>query len=154
MQEDIVKIILRANEDLKPCYYDSLDTYTDMYVENAQLSTKLHCLSDSIADKLHDNKLMPQALIDILNTIEGYAVMLEDSDSKDQLEIMFFEGILNTMSHFEENEECYRYIGLFRDNLGPASEELCEKNHAFWRQVIRNKNESIRKYYAELEKNR
>ena len=154
IQDDIVRTILKANEDLKPGYYYYLDTFTNSYVETANFSKRLSSLSCSIASSLSDNTLMPQALIDILDAIEGYAVLLEDTDLKHQLEIMFFEGILNIMSHFEENEECYRYVGLFRDNVGPASEELCKKNHAFWLEVIHNKNENIRKHYADLEKER
>ena len=150
-QDDIVKKILRKHKEFKAYYYEDLDILTGGHVETAQFSTRLSCLSGSIANAISDNNLKPQTLIDVLDDIEEYALYLENEESKKELEIMFFETIVNTMSHITKDDERYRHVRLFKTNLGPASEELCEQNHAFWIKVIKSKNESIQRHYDELE---
>ena len=132
---DVIKKILQENEFLKPKYYEILDIYSQGNVEKASFSRRLHSLANSIASQISDNQLPLQSLINILEQVEEYLVSFNDEGKQADVEIMFFETLLNTMSHISEDEPRYRYISLFQNNLGPASEDLCKKNNEFWTQI-------------------
>ena len=139
VSDDIVKKIIRKNQDLRVKYYEALDDFTDGHVEAANLGTKLHSLSMSLSSQLQDDTLKPQTLIDVLDAMEEYVLYLEDEDEKGVVEVMFFEGLLNVIQDIDNDSPLYKHARLFKSNLGPACEELCEKNNKFWHELMNNK---------------
>ena len=143
-EEDVVENLLRENEDLIDRYNYHLGPSADEYADPVVLSVKLECLSKALKDMMADNTLSPQTLINALHAIENYTVMLEDETAKQDLSSLFFKGLMEFLEGVIKEQEDYRYFDLFKDNLGPASEELCEHNNAFWREVIQQKNEKYK----------
>ena len=135
---DVVKKILKASPELRGRFYELLDDLTQGNVEKASVSKKLESLSECLCEKILDKTLLPQTVVNVMELMEDYILFLEDGYETARAQNGFFEGLLKLFTSKAHQDQVYEYARLFKNNLGPACEELCMDNE-LWNKFLEKK---------------
>lgn len=130
--DDLVKRVVREFPELKAPYYNALDALTFGHIEVASFCTKLSSLADSLTALMDLKTLSFETFMAVLDEVEAHLFSLETSEDVKCVEVMFFETLLNVFAAAQERGTHGDYIRLFKNHLGPFSQDLCAQNHAFW----------------------
>ena len=124
IEYDFVEQILKDHPQLKQDYDLSLDIFRNPYNERVSVNVKLKSLGKVILSQLEDNTLLPEIFYDLLHALENYAVFFETIEEKEGLNNALLQELILFLTKLNEDDPRFRYFNLFKNNLGPALEDL------------------------------